>query len=219
MKKRETVKLSASMLGAALGCPACFWRDYNFPLEFHLPGVLGKMDRLEKEYYDKYRNKTPPILRGLIKEKLVDAKMADKLRKGLKYFDGELNAVLSGKMDDCFVNSRGYLVPMDNKTATPKDEKEDKFLQTYQTQLDTYTFLLQKHGYKTTDYGYLIYYTPESGTPDKGIIFRAEPKRLSMHPKSAIKVFKYAVNLVRRPKMPGSHKDCETCLWLKALGV
>lgn len=215
MTNKELVKMSASSLGSALKCPACFWRDYNFPKEFRLPGILNKMDRLEKDYYDKYRNEIPPALRGKIKEKLVDMKTAEKLRTGLKYFDKELNAVLSGKMDDCFINSKGNLVPMDNKTASPKSEE---FLQTYQLQLDTYTFLLQKHKYKTANYGYLIYYTPESGTPDEGVIFNAEPKKLTMHPREVMKVFRYAVNLVRKSKAPKSHKDCETCQWLKALG-
>ena len=82
MTQKELIKLSASMIGGYLGCPACFWRDYHYPQKFHLPGVLNRMDKLEKDYYDRHRGQTPPILRSQIKEKLVDIETAQKLRKG-----------------------------------------------------------------------------------------------------------------------------------------
>ena len=212
--EKEVIKLSASMIGGYLGCPACFWRDYHYPKEFRLPGVLNKMDKLEKDYYDRHRDKTPPILKSQIKEKLVDMETAQKLRTGLIFFDEKLNAQFKGKMDDCFIDKKGNLVPMDNKTAAMKD---NEFQKMYQLQLDSYTFLLQKHGYKVANYGYLIYYTPESGTPDKGIIFKAEAKRMDMNPRRALKVFRQAVSLLRSKRAPHAHKDCETCKWIKAI--
>ena len=203
------------MIGGFLSCPACFWRDYHYPQEFHLPGVLGRMDKLEKDYYDRFRNQTPPILKSQIKERLVSREMAEKLRKGLVYFDNKLNAQFKGKMDDCFIDEKGNLVPMDNKTAAMKD---NEFLIGYQLQLDSYTFLLQKHGFKTAKYGYLVYYTPESGSPDKGIIFKAETKRMEMHPQRALKVFRDAVRLLRRKSAPKAHKECEVCEWISEIG-
>jgi hypothetical protein len=103
---------------------------------------------------------------------------------------------------------------MDNKTASPSDEE---FLKMYQIQLDSYALLLQKHGYRITNYGYLVYYIPEKGTPDKGIIFRAEIRKLKIHPQRALKVFKAAVKLLKRPRPLKSHKDCEMCAWLKSI--
>jgi len=215
MNRKELVKLSASSLGSALECPACFWRDYNFPLRIHLPGVLNRMDKIEKDYYDRYRNKIPPILKSKLKEKLVDIKTVLKLRTGIKYFDKKLNAILSGKMDDCFIDSKNRLVVMDNKTASPDSEE---FLHVYHMQLNVYAFLLQKNGFKTMDHGYLVFYTAEKGDPQKGVIFKVTVKKLKLHPQKALKVFRYAVSLVRRPRQPKSHKDCETCQWLRGLG-
>lgn len=173
------------------------------------------MDRLEKEYYDHYRNSIPPSLKGLIKENLVDAKTAEILRKGIRYFDAELSAELRGKMDDCLIDSKGNLVPLDNKTANPENEE---LVNIYQLQLDSYTFLLQQNGYKTAEHGYLIYYTPEAGNPHKGIIFRTDVKRLQMHPKRIFKVFRDAVKLLRKPSPPKFHKDCKMCEWLRQIG-
>lgn len=215
MKQTETIKLSASMIGGFLGCPACFWRDYHFPQEFHLPGILNRMDRLEKDYYDRFRGQTPPILRGQIKEKLVDMETAEKLRKGMLFFDEKLNAQFKGKMDDCFIDSKGVLVVMDNKTASPSAEE---FLKMYQLQLDSYALLMKMHGYKVANYGYLVYYVPESGDPAKGIIFRVEAKRMKLSPQRALKTFRAAVKLLRRPQAPKSHRDCVECEWLRELG-
>jgi len=214
MTQKEIIKLSASMIGGYLGCPACFWRDYHYPQEFHLPGVLNRMDKLEKDYYDRHRNQTPPILKGQIKEKLVDLDTAQKLRKGMLFFDEKLNAQFKGKMDDCFIDSKGVFVVMDNKTASPSAEE---FLKMYQLQLDSYAFLLKKHGFKVANYGYLVYYVPESGDPDKGIIFKAEAKRMQLSSQRALKTFNAAVKLLRRRSAPKAHKDCEECRWIKTI--
>jgi len=213
--KTETIKLSASRLGSYIECPACFWRDYykKLPPTSPLPGVLNRMDALTKEYYDRFRNAIPPSIKGKIREKLVDDKTAEILRKGIKFFDSQINAVFSGKMDDCLIDSKGRLVPIDNKTAKPSDD----WRACYQLQLDGYTLLLQKNKYKTADYGYVIYYTPEKGDPQKGIIFNVEVEKLKMHPKHALDIFREAVKLLRRPTPPRYHRDCEMCKFLGSL--
>jgi len=215
MKDKEIIKLSASMIGGILGCPACFWRDYHHPQEFHLPGILGRMDRIEKEYYDKFRNEVPPILKGKVRERLVDMETAEKFREGIVYFDEKLNAQFKGKMDDCFIDEKEVMIVMDNKTASPSD---GEFLKMYQLQLDSYAFLLKNKGYKVADYGYLIYYIPESGDPQKGVIFRAEAVKLDIDTERVPGLFKKAVELLRMPKQPTSHKDCEECKWIMEIG-
>lgn len=214
MPPKQLIKLSPSRLGSFLECPTCFWREYHkqLPPSFPLPGILNRMDRLTKDYYDNYRNKIPPSIKGQVKEKLVDGKTANILRQGIRYFDEDLNAVLSGKMDDCLIDLRGRLVPLDNKTASPSNEE---LVRIYKMQLDAYTFILKKNGYDTADHGYLIYYVPEKGTPDKGIIFKATVKKLEMNPGRIPKIFKDAVNLVRKQKPPRFHKECEMCEWIR----
>lgn len=214
---KELVKLSPSRLGSFLECPACFWREYHkkMPPSFPLPGILNRMDALTKKYYDDYRDDIPPSVKGQIKEKLVDANLAEKLRTGIKYQDDELNAILSGKMDDCMIDSKGLLVPLDNKTASPSNED---LMNIYQLQLEAYTFILNKNGYKTANHGYLIYYVPDSGTPDKGIIFKATVKTLDLHPQRISKIFKDAVVLVRKSRPPKGHKDCDMCEWINHFG-
>jgi hypothetical protein len=172
------------------------------------------MDALTKVYYDDYRGKIPPSIKGQITEKLVDAETAEILRGWIKYSDEKLNAVLLGKMDDCMIDSKGRLVPIDNKTASPSNES---LMEIYQVQLDAYTYILQKNGYKTADYVYLIYYVPVKGTPDKGIIFEATVKKIELKPGRIPKLFADAVELVRQKAPPKMHKDCECemCKWME----
>ncbi|MEM4254619.1 MAG: PD-(D/E)XK nuclease family protein [Candidatus Woesearchaeota archaeon] len=207
----DVIKLSPSKLGSFLQCPACFWRDYHkkMPPSFPMPGILIRMDSLTKNYYDSYRNSLPPSLKGL-PETLVDKQTADKIRHWLSYKDPNTNAELRGKMDDCLINKKGELVPIDNKTASPK---EGELLQLYQIQLDAYAFLLQKNNYKTANYGYLIYYTADSGTPDKGIIFKTETRKLELNPNRIPKILSDAAAVLKQSKPPKNHKDCEMCDW------
>lgn len=217
MLKQETIKLSPSKLGAFLECPACFWRDYHgkSPPSFPPAGILNRMDRITKNYYDKYRNKIPPILAGKIKEKLVDKETAEKLRDYLHYFDEEFDIELKGKMDDCFIDEDCSLVPMDNKTASPGNED---MLKIYQIQLDAYSFLLKNNNYKTADHGYLVYYIAEKGDPENGVIFRAEIKKLEMHPEKISALLREIADVLRKPNQPKSHGDCEMCEWISHFG-
>jgi hypothetical protein len=116
-------------------------------------------------------------------------------------------------MDDCMIDSKGRLVPIDNKTASPSNES---LMEIYQVQLDAYAFLLQKNGNKVADYGYLIYYVPEKGTPDKGVIFKATVKKIQLNPERIQKIMADAVALVRKATPPKMHKDCECemCKWI-----
>lgn len=218
MSQYKELKLSPSKLNMFAACPRCFWFSMHkkkFPAG--LPMFLNNMmDLIEKNYYDKHRKEgLPPLLKGKVPCKLVDEKLAQRVRKYITWTDKETGAVLRGKMDDCFLEENGALAVMDNKTLSGelKEIREG-----YKLQLDCYAFLLEKNGYKVSNNGYLIYFIPDkTGDPENGVKFSAEVKYLKIDTTRALKIFREAVRIARLRKAPAHHAKCATCLWVKEI--
>ena len=210
------IQLSQSSLNLFLECPLCFWLDRNKRIkrpETPRSSLPNGMDLLIKDYFDIYRAKgeLPPELVGKVDVKpLNNQQLLNRWRsrsEGLRYEDKELNAILLGLLDECFVNNDLY-IPVDYKTRG-FNLKEDS-LSYYQTQLDCYTFLLEANGYKHPSFGYLIYCIPEEVKENGQVRFRIEPKKLNTNPSAALKLFREAVYLLRGPQ-PKSHSNCQFC--------
>lgn len=219
-EKNETIYLSPSKLNLFEECSLCFWLSEVKGI--HRPEIPSStlprgMDKLIKEYFDRYRQKNllPPEIEGKVRGKLIsDQFLLGQWRSNFKdthprYFDKNLNAVLFGALDECLVDGQ-YYIPVDYKTRG-FDLKADS-LSYYQTQLDCYTLLLEAEGLKHLFFGYLIYYIPLQVKEDGIVKFKIEVKKLETNPQRAKKTFEEAVKLLRGPK-PSFHSDCKFCCW------
>lgn len=173
------------------------------------------MDLVIKKYFDQYRADLPPELKGKVAGCLMpDMALLEKWRNwrtGLDYKDTKLDAILFGALDDCLVDEGRY-IPLDYKTkgSAPNDADSEKY---YQTQLDTYSFLLNENGYKTADFAYLVYYYPEEVTKNGVVHFKVDPIKISTSHARLKKLFEDAVKLLKGP-MPEKHGKCEYCCWV-----
>ncbi len=199
-------------------CPKCFWLHYNEKVQRPrgiFPSLPGGMDLVIKKYFDQYRGELPPEIEGKVTGKLLpDLALMEKWRNwrtGLEYSDKNLDAILSGALDDCLVDGDFY-IPLDYKTkgSSPKDGDSEKY---YQTQLDAYSFLLNSNGYKTRDFAYLVYYYPDEVTKNGVVRFSVTPVKVGTDLKRAEKTFRGAVELLKRP-IPKNHTGCEYCSWV-----
>ena len=212
----KPLKLSRSKLDAFLHCQRCFWLEVHGkapPIDMAM-GVYNVLDSIQKRYYDRYRNDgLPPLLKDKIPLKLADANLVEKLRSGVSFDDEKLKAVLWGKMDDCFVDGKGRLVVMDNKTSSsgPNEEYEEG----YRFQLDVYGYLLMKNGFKVAPYGYLVYYIPDKESDfNNGIKFKVETRKFKLDANRILDIFRRAVETAREKKPPARHEECEMCIWM-----
>jgi len=217
--KNQIVYLSPSKLNLFQECPLCFW--LHVVKGIHRPeGVSSTlprgMDNLIKKYFDKYRaiGKMPPEIEGKVEEKLFeDQKMLNNWRDWrntkLKYEDKNLNVILRGGLDECFVLNDAY-IPVDYKTrGFALKEDSEKY---YQNQLDCYTLLLEANGYKHLSFGYLIFYIPQEIKENGVVKFSIEPVKVKTNPKEAKRIFEEAVRILRGP-VPKSHSQCKFCSW------
>ena len=178
------------------------------------------MDRIIKDYFDSFRKNDllPPEIEGKVQGKLLgDQKQLDdwrNWRSGLNYYDEGLDAYLTGALDECLSDGE-YLIPLDYKTrgSAPKPGASEEY---YQTQLDTYVFLLQKNGYQTREYAYLVYYFPDKVVADHLVKFSTEVVKMETDGQRAYKIFSDAVNSLKQP-IPPSHTECGFCAWYSDL--
>ncbi len=208
----DHLRLSPSTINLYCDCPRCFYLELK-KLSSRPRGIFPSLpigiDRTLKIYFERFRTegKLPPELSGTI-----NAKLATGLPKQLKYVDEGLSADLRGNLDECLEFPDGTFAPLDFKTRA---SKTDKLITAYQNQLDIYTFLLEKSGYRTRKVGYLVYYFPES-VEGGDFKFGIDIKEIATSMEAGYALFKKAVDLLRSDNVPVSAPECEYCNFEKS---
>ena len=124
------------------------------------------VDALLKKEFDLLRKdkKTHP----LIEKYNVDAIPAEheslndwrNNRRGIQFLHEKTNLLITGAIDDLWINSKNEYIIVDYK-STSKDEEIvvlDKDWQiTYKRQMEIYQWLLRKNGYNVSRTGYFVY--------------------------------------------------------------
>jgi CRISPR/Cas system-associated exonuclease Cas4 (RecB family) len=163
-------RLSRSKIDFFFECPRCFYLDNvlgtkrpGFP-SFNLNIAV---DELFKNEFDGFREKGE--VHPIMKEYDIDAlpfKHADLDRwrdpfTGITHLHEPTGLMISGGVDDVWVNPKGELIIVDYK-STCKDGKIDKlgdspWEKQYTRQLGVYRWLLEQNGFKVNSTGYLVY--------------------------------------------------------------
>lgn len=205
------VSLSNSTLSLFLECPRCFWLQINKKIARPrgiFPSLPSGMDRIIKEYFNRYREKgiLPPIIQGKVKGKLSDISL------NLGFVDSDSDLKITGKLDECLELEDGSLVPLDHKTRGSLPENLGYSQNYYQTQMDTYTLLLEKAGHQTKKQAYIVYYSPSPGEVHQGIPFQVEVHLIDTFPQKALALFKQA-KICLEGEIPERNQTCEFCKW------
>ncbi|MDP2864171.1 MAG: PD-(D/E)XK nuclease family protein [bacterium] len=223
MNSNKPIQLSPNSLNLYYECPLCFWLDKRQGIKRPPPypyALNNAVDTLLKEEFDKYRKKRelhPLLVAYNIPAKLFpNQKLLDEWRnnfKGIRYYDAELDATLFGAVDDILEFSDGRLAPMDYKST---GSKVAKVYDRFQLQMDIYTFLLEKNGYKTVKKGCLAFYVVDKKNGFVGKLpFKKEIHIIDTDPSYVQGLFKETVMFLRKDA-PSSHSpDCKYGQWLK----
>lgn len=161
-------KLSRSKLDLFVECPRCFYvdnklgvsRPKGFPFNLN-----SAVDHLLKKEFDTHR--IASTAHPLMTEYGVDAVpfAHDELNtwrenfEGIQYRHDKSGLLISGAIDDVWVNPAGELIVVDYK-ATSKDEKvtlDAEWQDGYKRQMEVYQWLLRRKGFKVSDTGYFVY--------------------------------------------------------------
>jgi len=223
-------KLSRSKIDLFLECPHCFYLDNKLGVK-RVPGfpfaLNSAVDYLLKQEFDAHRVKGEQ--HPLQKEYGLDARPVaheelDEWRRnfgGIKYLHKPTKLLVSGAIDDLWINSAGEYIVVDYK-ATAKDEavKElDKDWQDgYKRQMEVYQWLLRQNGLKVSDTGYFVYCTGKMDRQafDKRIEFDINLIPYTGNDVWVEKTLIEIKNCLEKEVVPESSPDCDHCNYRRA---
>lgn len=166
--QKEAYKVSRSRIELFTQCPRCFWLDAR--LRIKRPNsppfrINSAIDELFKKEFDAHRKEGTP--HALMEEYSVEAVPfahddLDKWREnfvGIQVLHEPSNLLVTGAVDDIWVNAQEELIVVDYKaTAKSAEITIDADWQiAYKRQLEVYQWLLRQNGFKVSDTGYFVY--------------------------------------------------------------
>ncbi len=165
----EPFKVSRSKIDLFLNCPRCFYIDRRLGVGTP-PGfpfaINSAVDKLLKQEFDIHRKEG--TVHPLLEKYGVDAVPAQRKEmedwrnnfKGVCFYHQPTNLLVSGAIDDLWINKKGEYIVVDYK-ATSKDEEittlDKEWQDSYKRQMEVYQWLLRKNGLEVSDTGYFVY--------------------------------------------------------------
>ena len=230
-KSKEPFRLSRSRIDLFLNCPRCFYFDRRLGID-RPPGypfsLNSAVDKLLKKEFDIHRAKG--TAHPLIEHYKIDAvpfarekinEWRDALRRGITYLHKDTNLLITGGVDDVWVDSEGELMIVDYK-ATSKEEEvnlDADWQIGYKRQMEIYQWLFRKNGFLVSDIGYFVYC---NGDADKDAFDAKLEFDIKIIPyegddswveKTIIDVHK----CLNSDKIPNAGSDCDYCKYIKAV--
>lgn len=143
------------------------------------------------------------------------------MRRGITFQIDNTNVLVTGGIDDLWINPKGELIIVDYK-ATSKEEEvslDAEWQIGYKRQMEIYQWLFRKNRFKVSDTGYFVYC---NGNTDK----EAFDAKLEF----VIKIIPYvgntdwveemikkAVECLKSDVLPKSGDNCDFCKYRKAV--
>jgi len=173
----EPFKLSRSKIELYIRCPFCFYLDRRLGIP-EPPGypfsLNAAVDFLLKKEFDQYRQAKKP--HPLMIEAGIEAipfghPALDDWRenfKGVRYLHEPTNLLITGAVDDLWVNPKGEVIVVDYK-ATSKDAEvnlDAEWQRGYKNQMEIYQWLVAKNGLRVNPTGYFVYANGRRDLPE-----------------------------------------------------
>lgn len=227
----EPFRLSRGKIDNFIKCPRCFYFDRRLGVA-QPPGfpfsLNSAVDKLLKKEFDIHRVKSTkhPLMEhyGIDAIPLAHEKIdewRDSMRAGITVPIDDTNVIVTGGVDDVWIDPAGNYIIVDYK-ATSKDEEvtlDADWQIGYKRQMEIYQWLFRQNGFKVSNIGYFVYC---NGNTDK----EAFDGKLEFD----IKLLPYegddswvegvifdAIECLKSDKLPDTGVDCDYCKYRKAV--
>ncbi|MBU3978789.1 PD-(D/E)XK nuclease family protein [Patescibacteria group bacterium] len=227
----ELFRLSRSKIDLFLNCPRCFYLDRKLGVA-QPPGypfsLNSAVDKLLKKEFDIHRakgTKHPLMARyGIDAIPLTHEKIdewRDSMRRGITVQIHGSNVVVTGGIDDVWINPQEEFIIVDYKATSKETEVtlDADWQIGYKRQMEIYQWLFRQNGYKVSPTGYFVYC---NGDADK----EAFDAKLEFD----IKILLYignsdwveqtildAIKCLQSDNLPLSGQDCDFCKYREAV--
>jgi hypothetical protein len=169
-------RISRSKIDLFVQCPRCFYLDRRLGVSRpSMPAfsLNNAVDLLLKKEFDTHRaaGTQHPLMAhyGIDAVPLAHERMdewRDSLRRGVTYLDPDTNLLVTGGVDDLWVNPDGQFIVVDYKATATANEVtlEGRYKEGYKRQMEVYQWLLRRNGHDVSSTGYFVYC---NGTMDR----------------------------------------------------
>ncbi|MDJ0926651.1 MAG: PD-(D/E)XK nuclease family protein [Gammaproteobacteria bacterium] len=162
-------KLSRSKIDLFIECPRCFYIDRRlgtgrppgFPFNLN-----SAVDKLLKAEFDIHRaaETTHPLLEkyGIAAQPVAHEEL-DAWRenfKGVQYHHEPTNFIVTGAIDDLWIDTEGQYVVVDYKATSKSEpivELDQDWHSGYKRQMEVYQWLLRQNAHPVSNTGYFVY--------------------------------------------------------------
>ena len=227
----EPFKLSRSKLELFSECARCFYVDRRMGVG-RPPGfpfnLNSAVDALLKKEFDKYRNlqKPHPLMEKFkvdavpFRHELIEV-WRDSLRAGVQYAVPQTNLVITGGVDDLWVNPKGELIIVDYK-ATSKSEEvtlDAEWQMGYKRQMEIYQWLFRKNGFAVNDTGYFVYCNGLASESEFNAVLKFDIKVIGYKGSTEwVDAFVHrAYDCLSSREVPQAAQDCDYCRYREAI--
>jgi PD-(D/E)XK nuclease superfamily len=225
-------RISRSKIDRFIECPRCFYIDRRLGTD-RPPGfpfnLNSAVDSLLKAEFDAHRIAGTP--HPLQREYGLDAIPAARAEmnvwrenfKGVEYLHEATRLVITGAIDDLWVDSVGEYIVVDYKATAKKEPVTalDKAWQKgYKRQMEIYQWLLRRNGLQVSDTGYFVYCTgrPDAEAFDAKIDFDIHLIAYEGHDDWVEPAIVDLHACLNRDEVPAASADCDYCAYVKAVG-
>lgn len=231
-KSSEPFKLSRSKIDLFIECPRCFYIDRRLGVG-RPPGypfsLNSAVDKLLKKEFDIHRAKRSS--HPLMKAYGVDAvpfehEMMNEWRenfKGVQYLHKPTNLIITGAVDDVWINPKKELIVVDYK-STSKDGEitlEEKWKDGYKRQMEVYQWLLRRNGFEVNNTGYFVYAngSTENESFDGKLEFDLTLLPYKGNDAWVEPIVKKIHKCLKSDDVPASGKNCDYCAYREAVNT
>lgn len=162
-------KLSRSKIEMFQNCRRCFYLDRvkgTAPPPGYPFNLNSAVDALLKCEFDHFRSiqKPHPLMESanilatpFLHPQIDDWR--DSLHKGITFHHEKTNLIISGGIDDLWINDKKELIIVDYKATSKADAVtiDAPWQQGYRRQMDIYSWLFKMNGFAVHDKGYFVY--------------------------------------------------------------
>ncbi len=224
-------KISRSRIDRFVECPRCFYIDRRLGTD-RPPGfpfnLNSAVDSLLKTEFDVHRAAGTP--HPLQEQFGIDAVPApreemDEWRenfKGVQHHHEPTNLIITGAIDDLWVDRQGRYIVVDYKATAKKEpvtSMDAEWMVGYKRQMEIYQWLLRRNGLEVSDTGYFVYCTGRPGAeafdakiefdihviPDEGNDVWVETTLAAMH------------ECLAGEQIPEPRAGCDYCAYVRAV--
>jgi len=227
-KSETPFKLSRSKIDLFMECPQCFYLDRRLGVG-RPPGfpftLNSAVDSLLKKEFDLYRK--DQTIHPFIEEFGIDAipyqhKDIDTWRntfKGIEYLHAPTNLLITGAIDDIWINSKGEVIIVDYKATSKTSEVnlDAEWQRGYKRQMEIYQWLFRKNGFDVSPTGYFVYCNGDTGKPyfDKKLEFDIKVIPYTGDDSWIDKALMDIKKCLMGDKIPEMNSECDLCNYRK----